>query len=261
MTVVAEQSKPMNADKLQTLQQRLSAEMQRHTGAIAAIQQEMQNATREDARSLIEGDSEAATGELKFSEPVAEQKRELTVEQKDNLLVTLQHRLSKKANHYKRPEGINFTDVQRAIEANPAVLWSLYKMEETGGAPDIVAVEGSEFVFADCSAESPAGRRNCVYDGVAEKSARGTFNGNAVDMSEEFGVEIWSPEFYRQMQTSGKFDRNTWSWLKTNAKTRSAGGALVGFRVGGHVGVGQYDARRRYGGRAWRGLLRVQKVS
>jgi len=261
MAIATEPQKTSGTDTLEALQERLSLEMQRHADAVAEIQQAMQDATRGKTRSLIEGDTEAVIGELKSSEPVAEQKRELTVVEKERLLQTLQNRLSRKADHYVRPKGIDFGEVKKALEANPAALWSLSKMEETGGSPDIVAVESNEFVFADCSAESPEGRRNCVYDSAAEKSARGTFKGNAVDMSEEFGVEMWSPEFYRQMQTSGKFDRNTWSWLKTDAETRSTAVALRGSRDGDHVLVYQYDARSHRGSGAWRGLLRVQKVS
>jgi len=135
-------------------------------------------------------------------------------------------------------------------------------MEETGGAPDIVAIEDNAFVFADCSTESPAGRGNCVYDKAAEESACGTFNGNAADMAQKFGVEMWSPGFYRHMQTSGKFDNRTWSWLKTDAATRSAGDALFGYRYyGKHADVGRSDAHQYYYFKAWRGLLRVQKVS
>ncbi|MEK7591658.1 MAG: DUF4256 domain-containing protein [Patescibacteria group bacterium] len=261
MTVVAEQSKLADADTLQTLQQHLSAEMQRHTEAVAAIQQEMQNATREDARSLIEGDSEAATGEQKSSEPVAEQKRELSPEETRDMLALLERRLSQKPDHYTRPEGISFGDVRKSLEADPAALWSIWKMEETGGAPDITAVENDAFIFEDCSKESPAGRRNCVYDKGAEKFASGTFNGNAVDMAKEFGIKILSPEEYRRLQTVGKFDRNTWSWVETDAETRSSGVALDGDRNGDHVYVCRGIARFHCGDRAWRGLLRVQKVS
>ncbi len=262
MAIATEPQETSGTDTLATLHERLSQEMQRHVDAVAEIQRKIQDATRKEAESLLEGDDSAAAAKVpESSGPVAEQKRELTVEQKEKLLTTLKHRLSQKANHYERPEGINFADVQRALDANPAALWSLSRMEETGGAPDIVAVEHDTFVFADCSEESPAGRRDCVYDKAAEKSVSGTFNGNAVDAAEGFGVEMWSPEFYRQMQTSGKFDRNTWSWLKTDAETRSTGGAMSGRRYGDFVNVDKNDARGHRDRRAWRGLLRVQKVS
>lgn len=261
MPVVAERSKLGEVDKLQALQQLLSAEMTRHTEAVAAIQQEMQNATREDARSLIEGDSESATGEPKSIEPVAEQKRELTPEETSGMLALLERRLSQKPDHYTRPEDINFGDVQKSLEADPAALWSIWKMEESGGAPDITAVENGAFIFEDCSKESPAGRRNSVYDKAAEKFVSGTFNGNAVDMAKEFGIKILSPEEYRRLQTVGKFDSNTWSWVETDAETRSSGGALCGDRIGGRVFVSQFDAHCLDDDSAWRGLLRVQKVS
>lgn len=272
MTATAEQQKTSGTDSKADPQQLLTIEMQRHAEAIAkeneryadviaAIQETMRAETRDEARSLIEDDREETTEVLESHEPAAEQKRELTVEQKEELFATLQNRLSQEADHYERPEGIDFGEVKRALEANPVALWSLSRLEETGGTPDIVAVEGGTFVFADCSEESPAGRRNCVYDKAAEALARGTFNGNAADMAEEFGVEMWSPEFYRQMQTSGKFDRRTWSWLKTDAETRSTSGALCGHRAGDHVYVNRDGARSLGGDRAWRGLLRVQKVS
>lgn len=259
MAIATEPQKTSGTDTLATLYERLSLEMQRYVDAVAEIQREMRDTTRKETVSLLEGDDpEAAAKAPKSSESVAEQKRELTVEQKERLLQTLQNRLSRKAGHYARPEEINFGEVKTALEANPAALWSLSRMEETGGLPDIVAIEDNTFVFADCSAESPAGRRNCVYDKEAEKIAHGTFNGNAVDMAEEFGVEMWSPEFYRTMQDLGKFDRNTWSWLKTDAKTRSTGFALRGGRFGDLVFVVQGFAHGHYVDGAWRGLLRVE---
>jgi len=261
MAIATEPQKTSGTDTLATLHERLSLEMQRHADAVAEIQRKMQDTTRKGAKSLLEGnDSEAAAKAPKSSEPVAGQKRELTAEQKEKLLAALQDRLSKNPDHYQRPEAINFADVKRALEANPAALWSLSRMEDTGGAPDIVAIEADAFVFADCSAESPFGRRNCVYDKEAEKFAGGTFDGNAMDMAEEFGVEIWSPEFYRLMQASGKFDRNTWSWHKTDAQTRSTGGALRSERVGDRIFGYQHVAHEHSDYGAWRGLLRVQKV-
>lgn len=257
MAIATEPQKTSGTDTLATLYERLSLEMQRYVDAVAEIQREMRDTTRKETVSLLEGDDpEAAAKAPKSSESVAEQKRELTVEQKERLLQTLQNRLSRKAGHYARPEEINFGEVKTALEANPAALWSLSRMEETGGLPDIVAIEDNTFVFADCSAESPAGRRNCVYDKEAEQYAHG-FNGNAVDMAEEFGVEMWSPEFYRTMQDLGKFDRHTWSWLKTDAQTCSTGDALSGHRFGDRVFVYQ-DAHRHDDLRAWRGLLRVE---
>ncbi len=187
--------------------------------------------------------------------------RRLAPDEQAKLLATLKARLGQKPAHYTRPEGIIFADVERALEAHPVALWSLSRLEETGGAPDIMAIEADAFVFADCSEESPAGRRDCVYDKAAEALTRGTVYGNAVDMAEEFDVEILSPESYRQMQRSGKFDRKTWSWIKTDAETRSRGAALCGGRFEGHVYVDQCGAHSYRDDGAWRGRLRVQKVS
>lgn len=224
----------------------LTQEMQRHGETVTALQSEYAMI----ARSVV---SPAAKEDHA-------RKNQLTPQQQGYLLTVLERRLSEKVDHYQRPEGINFTEVKKALEADPAALWSLWNMQETGGEPDIVAVEENAFLFADCSAESPAGRRDCVFDTEAEKSAVGTFNGNAVDMAAAFGVELWSPEFYRKMQETGEFDRNTWSWLQTDADTRSSGGARYGDCCGDRVGVHQYDARDHYGVRAWRGLRRVQKA-
>jgi len=221
----------------------------------------MRNTTREETKSLLEGDDpETAAKAPESSEPAAEQKRELTAQQKEKLFQILQHRFINSPDHYKHRKAINFADVKRALEANPIALWSLSRMEETGGFPDIVAIEDDAFVFADCSAESPAGRRNCVYDKEAGECINTKFKGNAVDMAEEFGVEIWSEEFYRLMQTVVDFDKRTCSWLKTDAQTRSTGDALLGGRNGDHVRVDMFDARDHYPNRGWRGMLRVQKV-
>lgn len=187
-------------------------------------------------------------------------KRQLTPNEKTALLSVLERRFEKKPDHYTRVKGINFADVAKALEANPDAMMSVAKMEETGGEPDIVGVDqDGTFLIADCSAESPQGRRNCVYDKEAEKNARG-FNGNAVDMAKEFGVALWSLEFYRAMQQSGKFDRNTWSWVETDAETRKSGGALIGYRRDDVVGVHRYDARDRDVRTGWRGVLRVKKA-
>ncbi len=191
--------------------------------------------------------------------------RRLAPDEQAELLATLQHRLEQKPAHYTRPEGIVFADIERALEANPAAMWSLAKMEKTGGEPDVVAVEDDAFIFADCSKESPAGRRNCVYDKKAEKDAKpnssGSFNGNAVQMAEEFGVDLWSEDFWK-MQMAGKYDYQSWSWLQTPAEIRRRGGALIIPVRDDHIILPNYHPASHHsddGG--WRGLLRVQKVS
>lgn len=174
--------------------------------------------------------------------------RELTPDQKSALFSTLRDRIANTdKSHYERPQNILFADVDRALEANPAALWSLHKMEISGGLPDIVFVEGDEFVFTDCSQESPGGRRGLDYD-------------EALEQSNDFGVSMLSEERYRALQKIGKFDGSTWSWVKTPAEIRMSGGALFGGRLGVRVGVGRFDARDHNGGGAWRGLLRVKKA-
>ncbi len=211
-----------------------------HAAAVANIQSESSDAAR---ASLVDP------------------KRELTPEQSEQIFAVLDSRWSQAQKHYARPEGIDFSAVKKSLEANPAALRSLFRMEETGGEPDIVAVEGSAFVFADCSRKSPVGRRNCAYDEFAEKSFGDKCRGNAVDMAKDFGVELMSQEFYLIMQTLGKFDGNSWSWLKTDERMRSKMRALRGSLINGKLPLidqhGALDHRETMG---WRGVIRVAKV-
>jgi len=175
------------------------------------------------------------------------EKRELTPEHQTLLLPVFEERLAQKPRHYSHPKGINFYDVKKALEANPALMYSLAKMESTGGMPDIIAVEKDAFVFGDCSAESP-NRRDITYDQASE-------------MAKEFGVDIMTEEIYRAMQELGKFDRETWGWLATTADVRESGKALGGNRHnGGSVNVHRYDAHYHNPHAGWRGVLRVQKA-
>lgn len=232
--------------------EQINAEMtlvrKRYTEHITALQEEM----LQSVQGLVTSGTVA--------QGTAEKKREISLEKKSQLLALLEQRLGSKPDHYQRPKGINFADVQRALEAEPAALWSLWHMQESGGEPDIVSVENDAFLFADCSAESPAGRRNCVFDKEAEESASPAFNGNAVDMAAEYGVDIWSSDFYKTMQKEGKFDSKTWSWHATDAGTRSSGFALYGSRLGVHVRVVRGSASVHYERGAWRGLRWVKKA-
>jgi|GEM_PF-684067 len=186
--------------------------------------------------------------------------RQLKPEEQAELLATLKARLEQKPDHYIRSEGIIFADVQRALEANPTAMWSIAKMEETGGSPDVVAVKADAFIFADCSAESPTGRRNCVYDEEAEEHIIVGFNSNAVQMAERFGVDLWSEDFYRKRQMIGAFDIHSWNWLQTPAEIRKSGRALSGNRFGLGVHVSQDSVHDHNDRTGWRGLLRVQKA-
>jgi len=177
----------------------------------------------------------------------AQETHKLTPEQQAELFSALEARFAKQPEHYKRPEGIDFAEVRKALEANPALMYSLAQMENTGGAPDIIAVEKDAFVFGDCSAESP-NRRNFTYD-------------QAAIQAKEFGVDMMSEGVYRGMQESGKFDHlETWSWLATPDDIRSDGYALFGFRRNDVVSVDGDDPLdpEPFGG--WRGVLRVPRV-
>jgi len=157
--------------------------------------------------------AETAAGSGKAGE---EKLRELTPEEQAGLLSALEARFNKKPEHYKRPEGVDFAEVRKALEASPALMYSLVQMEYTGGKPDVIVVDADAFVFGDCSAESPY-RRNLTYYQAAE-------------MAKKFGVDMMPEEAYRAMQKSGKFDLNTWIWLATPADIRKDGCALRGDR-------------------------------
>jgi len=162
------------------------------------------------------------------------------------LLATLKFRFEKNP---ERHEGVEWAEVEKALAKSPESLASLWKLEETGGEPQVVGVEGDEFIFGDRSAESPFGRRNLTFD-------------QADTQRKSFGpdVRFQSPDSYRAMQKTGEFDLNSWSWLETDAKILEAGDAMHGHRVGGVVGVRGYraDFHDPFGG--WRASLRVKKA-
>jgi len=174
------------------------------------------------------------------------EKRELTPEEQTELLSTLEARSAKEPDHYRRLGGVDFAEVKKALEANPALMYSLAQMENTGGLPDVIAIEDDAFVFGDCSVESP-NRRNLNYDEAAK-------------MARELGVDMMPEDAYRKIQETGEFDRKTWSWLATPDDIREAGYALRGGRYGGGVGVSRYGARGHNSGGGWRGVLRVPKA-
>jgi len=173
-------------------------------------------------------------------------RRELSPEGQAKLLSALEARFTEQPEHYKQVEGVNFAEVKAALEAKPEAMYSLAQMENTGGLPDIIAVEDGAFVFGDCSAESPK-RRDLTYDQAAR-------------MAKEFGIEMMSEEAYRVMQDTGKFDMKTWSWLATPADIRESGDALRGGRNDAGVYVFQNDAHIHNPTWGWRGVLRVPKV-
>jgi len=183
--------------------------------------------------------------------------KQLTSEQSAELLTTLKTRFEK---NMQRHAGLNWADVQARLEAQVDKLWSLSQMESSGGEPDVVGRDAKtgEFLFYDCSAESPAGRRNTCYDRAAQE-ARKTAKpeNNALDMAAAMDIELLNEEQYRQLQTLGEFDTKTSSWLKTPAEVRKLGGALFADRRYGRVFVYHNSAPSYYGVRGFRSLLRV----
>ncbi|MBN2665236.1 MAG: DUF4256 domain-containing protein [Bacteroidales bacterium] len=159
-----------------------------------------------------------------------------------------------------RHEGIEWSAVQARLEAYPARLRSLHEMERTGGEPDVVCKDEKtgSYVFYDCSAESPRGRRNLCYDREALESRKENKpESNALDMAADMGIEILTEEQYLKLQLLGNFDTKTSSWLKTPVSIRSLGGALFGDFRYGQVFVYHNGAQSYYGARGFRGSLKV----
>lgn len=181
----------------------------------------------------------------------------LSADQQDALLKVLQIRFEK---NMQRHEGLDWNKIQSKLEANPDKLWSLDEMERTEGEPDVIGFDKktNEYLFADCSAESPKGRRSVCYDHEAlEKRKEHKPQNSAINMAEEMGIEILNEEQYRQLQQLGKFDAKTSSWIKTPSEIRKLGGAVFcDFRYNTvflyHNGADSY-----YAARGFRGLLRL----
>ena len=184
-------------------------------------------------------------------------KKKLSPEKSDELLGTLQARFEK---NMARHQGLEWAKVKAKVEANPEKLWSLNEMEESGGEPDVVGQDQKtgEFILFDCSPESPKGRVAVCYDreGLESRKEHKPAN-NAVDLAAAMGIELMTEEEYRELQTLGKFDMKTSSWLKTPAEMRKLGGALFGDRRFGRVFFYHNGAQSYYSARAFRGSLRV----
>jgi hypothetical protein len=181
----------------------------------------------------------------------------LKKKQIDELFSTLKARFEK---HMKRHEGIEWDEVQSRLESKPAKLRSLHEMEATGGEPDVIGLDekSGEFLFCDCSAESPAGRRSLCYDREALESRKENKpEGCATDMASAIGIELLSEKEYRDLQKLGTFDAKTSSWVQTPAKIRKLGGALFCDRRYDTVFVYHNGAPSYYAARGFRGLLRV----
>jgi hypothetical protein len=182
---------------------------------------------------------------------------ELPPEQRDELLAVLKDRFGENMD---RHSGIVWEDVQARLEANPAKAWSLYEMERTGGEPDVVDhdKETGEYVFCDCSAESPKGRRSVCYDREALESRKAHRPASsAVEMAAAMGIELLTEEQYRELQKHGDFDTKTSSWVKTPPEIRRLGGAIFCDRRYNTVFVYHNGAESYYAARGFRGLLRV----
>ena len=183
--------------------------------------------------------------------------KNLKAKQRKELLGALKARFEKNMNRHK---GLEWAQVQARLEANTEKLWSLNEMERTGGEPDVVGydIKTGEYVFYDCSAESPQGRRNVCYDREALESRKEYKpQDTAMDMAAAMGVEILTEEQYRALQKLGDFDTKTSSWLKTPSEIRKLGGAIFADRRYDHVFVYHNGASSYYGVRGFRGSLRV----
>lgn len=181
----------------------------------------------------------------------------LSPDQREALLKTLKTRFEKNMTRHK---GVEWDKVQEKLEANPSKLRSLYEMEETGGEPDVVEHDkkSGEYVFFDCAPESPKSRRSICYDHEAlEARKEHKPKDSAMKMAEEMGIELLTEEQYKALQQLGEYDTKTSSWLKTPAEIRKLGGAIFADRRFNHVFVYHNGAESYYGGRGFRGALRV----
>ncbi len=184
-------------------------------------------------------------------------KKDLSPKQREELLKILKARFEKNMN---RHEGLEWAKVQAKLETNPEKVWSLNEMERTGGEPDVVGHDEKtgEYVFFDCSAETPKDRRSLCYDRDAlDQRKESKPKNSARDMAAAMGIELLTEEQYRELQKLGEFDTRTSSWVKTPADMRKLGGALFGDRRFGRVFFYHNGAESYYSGRAFRGSLRI----
>jgi len=186
-----------------------------------------------------------------------ENTKELSAEQREELIKTIKVRFEKnKSRHI----SLEWANVQSKLEANADKLWSLGEMERTGGEPDVIAHDNrmGEYIFYDCSAETPKGRRSVCYDREALESRKEYKpENNAVDMAASMGIELLTEAQYRELQTFAKFDTKTSSWVKTPAEIRKLGGAIFCDCRYDHVFTYHNGAESYYAVRGFRGLLRV----
>ncbi len=188
---------------------------------------------------------------------MANEKKALSVEQQEELLGILRVRFGKNPT---RHEGLDWAHVQQKLEAAAGKLWSLHEMERTGGEPDVVGYDeaAGEFIFMDCSPESPSGRRSVCYDHEALNARKQNKPENsAMGMAADMGINLLTEEQFRALQKLGKFDAKTSSWLLTPPEIRKMGGAIFGDFRYGQVFIYHNGADSYYGARGFRGSLRV----
>ncbi len=185
----------------------------------------------------------------------------LSAAKRQEVLGLLKERFEKNMNRHK---GVEWAKVKTKLEASPQKLWSLHVMEETGGEPDVVVMKNAggnkagEYIFCDCSAESPKGRRSLCYDGAALASRKEHKPADsAMEMATAIGIEILSEAQYRELLQYGRFDTKTSSWLNTPADIRKLGGAIFGDFRYGQVFIYHNGAESYYAARGFRGLLRI----
>ncbi|BAQ34810.1 DUF4256 domain-containing protein [Dehalococcoides sp. THU3] len=181
--------------------------------------------------------------------------KELSADQRVKVFNVLKTRFEQNTNRHK---GFKWGEIEKRLAANAEKLWSLNEMEKSGGEPDVIDYDKAtgEYIFYDCSAESPEGRRKMCYDGEAAKK-RAAPGGNVVDAAQDMGIELLTEGQYRQLQEYGNFDTKTESWLKTPPDIRKLGGAVFADYRYGHVFVFHNSATSWYSSRGFRGLLRV----
>jgi hypothetical protein len=190
-------------------------------------------------------------------QPLKRNKKQLSPEQRKELLAALKSRFEKNIDRHK---GLEWANAQAKLEANTEKLWSISEMERTGGEPDVVGHDRNtgEYIFYDCAEESPKGRRSLCYDREALDSRKENKpKDNAMDMAAAMGVELLTEEQYRELQKLGNFDMKTSSWVKTPSSVRKLGGALFCDRRFDTVFVYHNGAESYYAARAFRGSLRV----
>jgi len=184
-------------------------------------------------------------------------KKKLSPEQREELLRALKARFEKNMSRHK---GLEWAKVQAKLEANTEKLWSLHEMERTGGEPDVIGHDkkSGEYIFYDCSAESPKGRRSFCYDREALETRKENKPENCVmDMAAAMGIELLTEEQYRELQRLGNFDAKTSSWVKTPSDIRKLGGAIFADYRYGKVFVYHNGAESYYAARGFRGSLRI----